>query len=463
MQARAKQNHLEQEVDGLLHQPGAARFLDDVAVDGVLYWDLEKPDQQWVSPGFWERLGYESGLDLNDGASWQRLVFAEDHARLLENFRQHCLDPDTPFDQTIRVRKADGHVVTVRCRGTALREGGTPVRMLGVQTILDETQAPRIDRQLSELIEMSDDAVMAWSFKKGVCRWNAGAEKLFGVSAAQAEGRDPGILTEAIYPEPWQEISRKLSSGEQWSGEVQRRAADGRRICTSARLSPVDIAGGDILVLEIDRDITAEREVREKLRDHNRELNHRVKNLFAIIQGLIDLSGTDASDPILLTRKIQARISALAAAHLVSIDEEEVQSISFMALLEAVLRPYDEHKERLSLVGDQVRLPKRAVTPAGMIFHELATNAVKYGAWSRPGGSIAVAWEEIAGPGGQPRLSVSWRENFGETAGDGGIDVEGLGVRLIRQSARQLGGTAAWEWQSEGLMVTLEFPIGDER
>ncbi|NNU14789.1 PAS domain-containing protein [Parvularcula sp. ZS-1/3] len=456
------QDYLEEEFAKLLSQPGALPFLDKAAFDGLWFMDLEKPGREWVSPGFWRALGYAQVPADQRPQDWRSLILEADREMVFENMRRHCENAGHAFDQIIRFKGAQNNTVTVRARGMAIREGGKPVRMLGAHTIVHDTRAHELDRQLSELIELSGDAVFAWSLKRGIRRWNRGAVSLFGVSSQTAAGADPNKLTSARYPNGWDEVAEALDAGEQWSGEVERRRADGSTIHTSARLSPIQISSDDVLILEINRDITAEHKANERLRLLNRELNHRVKNLFAIVQGLVSVSGRGESDPAVVTDKIQARIAALAAAHMISIEEEDIRAVSFRQVMEAVLAPYEQRKDQLTLRGLEAKLPRRAVTPVGMIFHELATNAVKYGAWSEPDGHLSVSW--MAGDLGQGTndINIVWTERFTRSGDAAPSAPPGLGLPLIQQSARQLDGELTRTWSAQGMETVLTFSLDEK-
>lgn len=454
-------DYLEKEFETLLMEPGALAFLEKTLCDGFWYWDLEDTRNEWVSPGFWRALGY-AALPLSDPKPrWFDLLFPQDRELVFENVRRHCEQAAHPFDQILRFRGAHGNTVTMRCRGMAIRRNGKPVRMLGGQTVVHSARGRDLDRQLSELIELSGDAVMAWSLRRGIQRWNRGAVSLYGFSGSEAFGQDPNELTRASYPQGWDEVAACLEGGEPWSGEVERRRADGSTLYTSARLSPIELSSDDVLILEIDRDITETYRTQESLRMANRELNHRVKNLFAIVQGLVSVSGRGESDPAVLTDKIQARIAALAAAHMISIDEEEVRTVTFRQILDAILAPYDQRRDQLTTAGLDARLPKRAVTPVGMIFHELATNAVKYGAWSQPDGQLTITWMTDDFAAGGPVLHVRWSEQFARSAEGIPEGRSGLGLPLIQQSAKQLDGELTRSWLVDGMETTLSFSLAE--
>ena len=110
------------------------------------------------------------------------------------------------------------------------------------------------------------------------------------------------------------------------------------------------------------------------------------------------------------------------------------------------------------LDGPGIELPERAVVPLGLVLHELTTNAVKYGAWSKPGGMLTVRWRCPDG-----RLVLDWEEQGGEppSAGSGEPAHRGFGSALIDGSARQLGGTIERRFKPEGVKVRIDLPLGE--
>ncbi|UWQ79959.1 PAS domain-containing protein [Leisingera sp. S132] len=114
-------------------------FLQIGSLDGIWYWDLEHPEHEWMSPELWRLFGVDPEAKGHFASEWQDLIHPDDLALALENFQKHLEDPAHPYDQIVRYRHADGHMVTVRCRGLAIRnEEGEPVRMLGAHNDLTE-------------------------------------------------------------------------------------------------------------------------------------------------------------------------------------------------------------------------------------------------------------------------------------------------------------------------------------
>ena len=127
-------------------------FLQLGSLDGLWYWDLQQPEHEWLSPDFWEVLGYDPSEKKHLASEWQEIIFPEDLEIAIDNFNKHCSDPEHPFDQVVRYRHKSGSTVWVRCRGIAIRDAtDNPIRMLGAHT--DLTQLKQTENALRESVE----------------------------------------------------------------------------------------------------------------------------------------------------------------------------------------------------------------------------------------------------------------------------------------------------------------------
>lgn len=192
------------------------------------------------------------------------------------------------------------------------------------------------------------------------------------------------------------------------------------------------------------------------------ELNHRVKNLFALVGGIISLSARNATNPKELASALQGRLGALSRAHeliqpgLRSNDPRSTDSADLAGLIEQIIAPYtSSHLEgRIKIVGAKVDLSGDAVTGLALIFHELATNAAKYGALRDANGKVSVTWHEENG-----MLKLQWLETGcqprkAETAH------KGFGSLLLRRSIEsQFAGTIAYSWNADGLDISMSAPL----
>ncbi|WP_127612310.1 sensor histidine kinase [Croceicoccus ponticola] len=185
------------------------------------------------------------------------------------------------------------------------------------------------------------------------------------------------------------------------------------------------------------------------------ELNHRVKNLFAVVLAIVRMSARDQPDAKPVTEGIAARIHALLDAHEATQGKDADGNASMRVLIEKVLAPYLSERNPVEISGPEVTMTSREATPLGLVLHELATNAVKYGAWSQEGGHIAIDWRFI-GDGAARELALNWRETSATPTPPSGR--EGFGTMLMQSSARQLSGTFERTFESDGMAVTMRLP-----
>lgn len=192
-----------------------------------------------------------------------------------------------------------------------------------------------------------------------------------------------------------------------------------------------------------------------------RELNHRVKNLFSVILSIVSMSGRKQAASREVVDDIRARIRALSLAHSASQGSSGTSRVDLGPVIVKTMEPYaDDGGQRVRISGPAIDLPARMVTPIGLIVHELATNAVKYGALSAEGGTVAIGWELDAGAS-PPILVMTWSEAGGPPvdAGAAAAPSAGFGSQMTTLAAGQLGGTIDREWPAAGAAVRLKFPL----
>ena len=123
-------------------------FLQAGSLDGIWYWDLLEQENEWMSPRFWELLGYNPLERKHSPSEWQDLIQQEDLKTALSNFKKHLEDPNHPYDQEVRYKHKNGSTVWVRCRGIAIRDkNGTPVRMLGAHTDITRLKEAMLEKE----------------------------------------------------------------------------------------------------------------------------------------------------------------------------------------------------------------------------------------------------------------------------------------------------------------------------
>ena len=160
-----EEHYLKQELYELVRSdPAIFEFLQAGSLDGIWYWDVERQDQEWMSPRFKELFGYRDDEIPNTSEWWQANIFPEDRDVALDNFAKHLADRGHPYDQIVRYRHRDGSTVWVRCRGLAVRnERGEPIRLLGCHTDVTALKRAEEDlrRRAAELRDARDAAERA--------------------------------------------------------------------------------------------------------------------------------------------------------------------------------------------------------------------------------------------------------------------------------------------------------------
>lgn len=317
-------------------------------------------------------------------------------------------------------------------------------------------------RRLAALVESSDDAIISKNLEGIITSWNAGAEHLFGYGVSEAIGRSVMML---IPPDRHNEepaILARIRAGERIDHyETIRQRKDGSLVDISLSVSPIKDADGIIIgASKIARDITERRRAQEQQQLLLHEMDHRVKNLFALATSIVNLSVASAETPAMLASIVADRLGALSRAHALTLASGTVdngfrKTATLHALIEAILAPYVEgaqgERKRFTVEGVDFELAESAVTPVALLLHEFATNAAKYGSFSTSAGRVEIECGRRDGD-----AIIVWRELGGPKVQPSGA--EGFGSRLVRLAASQFGGFSR-QWHSEGLVIELTMDL----
>lgn len=199
------------------------------------------------------------------------------------------------------------------------------------------------------------------------------------------------------------------------------------------------------------RRAVAQREADERQILMMREVDHRAKNALAVALSLVRLAPRNVPPQVFATA-VEGRVAAMARAHSLLAKGAWVGG-DIRTIAESELAPY---AERIHLAGPPAHLTAGAVQPMAMLLHELATNAVRHGALSVPGGQVSFTWHLQAD---DDRLHLVWVESGGPPIVTPPAR-RGFGSRLITQLVeRQLGGAFQWDWQTKGMRISLAFPL----
>jgi PAS domain S-box-containing protein len=319
---------------------------------------------------------------------------------------------------------------------------------------------------LSTTVGSISEGVIATDPSGSVLLLNKIAERLTGWPLADARGKPIWevfrVIDEASrkpLDDPALRALRERATTRLESGALLQ-TRDGKEL-------PIEDSGAPILGFDgslagavlIFRDVTERRRAAQRQTMLVGELNHRVKNVLAIVQSLVQASLRQATNrpAQAMAQTLSERLRALHRAHDLLL-EAQWSGASLKAMVERELEPYQrEGGPRILIKGPDVLLPPQCTSILAMTLHELATNAVKYGALSAPAGQLSVAWRTARGN----RLLLTWEER------GAGVVLKrsnGFGMQLIDKGIRHnLGGDTKVDFRATGLYVELNVPLDTAR
>lgn len=313
-------------------------------------------------------------------------------------------------------------------------------------------------RLLAAIVQSSQDAIVSKDLNGIVTSWNPAAEEIFGYPAVEMIGQS---ITRIIPPDRLDEETYVLDNirrGQRIEHyETLRRRNDGSLIPISLTISPIKGEGDTILgASKIARNISDRVESQNRIHALLREVNHRVKNQFAVILSMIRQSANQTRNAQEFEARIRDRIMALARSHdlLVSHDWHG-------APIQDVLTAQSEGFEpqtRMTASGPAVLLTPMAVQYLGMAFHELGTKALGREVQVQGGAQIAVSWDLVDRKGGVQWLELRWSETGGQTVTE--TTPDGFATTLLEKiTPAALGGTVELQRTRDGFSWDLRAPL----
>ncbi|HWB45231.1 MAG TPA: PAS domain S-box protein [Hyphomicrobiaceae bacterium] len=274
----------------------------------------------------------------------------------------------------------------------------------------ERQRAAEANARLGAIVESSDDAIVSKDVNGIVTSWNKGAQRVFGYTAEEMVGKSILTLIPADRYNEETEILNRIRAGQRVDHyETVRQHKDGRLIHVSLAVSPVMDSNGVVVgASKIARDITERKEAEARQEMLAREIQHRTKNLFAVVQAVITRSFAGKSSVEEAEAAVIDRLGSLAQTHALLMDTQWQGA----NLADVVGREMSPYAGRVQAAGPDLLLTATAAQNFSLALHELATNAVKYGALSNSTGRVSINWA-IARGNGAPRFSFCWREQGG--------------------------------------------------
>ena len=285
--------------------------------------------------------------------------------------------------------------------------------------------------------------------------------KLTGLSREELVGRDFAHSTLPADVDRDRELFRRQVAGELhgYTIEKQHARADGSVGWVRVSSTAVRDGGGHfVYAVRVVEDITERKDAEAQQRLLIEELNHRVKNTLATVQSLAFQTFRHAESPKTARERFEARLMSLSRTHNL-LNNSSWTGAPLKDVVAVEIEPYaGERAGRVITGGPDIELTASAALALGMTFHELATNAAKYGALSAPDGGVEITWAVATDDTGSRRLTLRWVERNGPTVA--APLARGFGSRLIEQSiTQQLDGHVKLRFEPEGLVCEVTIPL----
>lgn len=451
------------------------RLIVESARDYAIFtMDTERNIEHWL-PGAEAVFGWMS--DEIEGKSADVLFTPEDRANEA---------PKTETDTALRDGQApdvrwhlnkDGHRVFIEGQSVPLFEGGKHSGFLKIGQDVTSRRAERealqqSEERLRQFGEASQDVL--WTRDPDTLQWTyltPAFEAIYGVSREEAvSGNNFDNWIEMILPEDREGALasiEKVRQGERITFEYRiLRPTDGAvRWLRDTDFPIFDEAGRVARIGGIGQDITEDKETADRMAVLVAELQHRTRNLMGVVRSTARRTAETSSDLLDFRDRFADRIEALARVQGLLSRLGDTDRVSLDALIGTELKAMHGSADRVTLIGPRgVRLRSSMVQPLAMALHELATNAVKYGALGQQSGHLAITWKMVdPDVRGRPRLYIEWKESGVEmpvraTKAQGG----GQGRELIEKALPyQLNAETSFEFGPDGIRCTILIPVSE--
>jgi PAS domain S-box-containing protein len=289
---------------------------------------------------------------------------------------------------------------------------------------------------------------------------NRAFRRLTGYSEEEIIGRNCRFLQgPKTDPEPVARIRKAISNEDVVVVELLNYRKNGTTFWNALHLGPIYNDAGELVYFFGSQwdvsDVRAARAEEQHAKEMARELSHRMKNMFAVISGIVNVTGR-ARGVQREAAEINSRIQALGRAYETTLDDASSGSIDIGQAIRAVLMPYDRDEARLRLEGIGVRMPFTVISIVGLILHELAANATKHGAWTTDAGQVMVDWSlNAAGDA----LEITWDESGGPAIDPSAIE-SGTGTAIVDRMLATAHGKVDRQWNESGLRAVIAVPVG---
>lgn len=405
------------------------------------------------------------GIEAADLANfqWSTTLLAEDQEEVFGPFN-HGMETQQAFTCEARYWRADGEIRILRTKATPVfAEDGRFQGMVGVnEDVTDlrdvQTNLAQINRQLADSLTQANAATKRFELASQISglsmsehdkdlkyTWGHNLPGDFlGLTPSEFIGGEVGSEVEEI-------LAAVMASGNPAELEINF-LLDGRRRWMELQACILPSEDHDPRLLASAMDVTARKLNETKLEVLSRELGHRMKNFHSLTQALLQQSARAANVDPTFTKTMSDRLTALSQAQ-----DKLFESPNDRVSVKDIVTTHLGHLNRISASGDDATVLGKSVTYLALAFHELGTNALKYGALSQDVGSVALTWEKDD----KGSVRILWEEHC--VLGCEVSEKEGFGTSLLtRIFAAATNGETTREFKRNGLRWSATIPTAPE-
>lgn len=439
----------------------------DATSDGLWDWDVET-NATYFSPSNFRIIGYAPGDSVLTTEQWHSRIHPEDRDQTVQCKNACVQGVSDQFSMEYRIQTQAGAWRWVLSRGKCVSRdpSGRATRLIGTHVDIterkqDEEALRSAHHTFRHLVEHSPFGIYAIDADFRVMQVSAGAQKVFE-NVKPLIGRDLADVLSILWPEPFasEAIARfrhTLATGEAYHSmnTMEHRADIDATEAYDWKIERIMMPDGRPGVVCHFYDLSERKRHEEHVRLLMLEVNHRSKNMLALVQAIARRTATSQASGFI--DRFDQRLRALAA------NQDLLIGGNWMAVpLDQLIRTQlshllDEKDARVQVEGPKIELKPAAAETLGIAFHELSTNAIKHGSLSIEKGRVDVKWALYHDARGEQRLTLSWTESHGPEVKS--PLRQGFGATVLgRMVEMGLSAKALLQFSPQGLRWSIDCP-----
>jgi PAS domain S-box-containing protein len=449
------------------------RSFGEASQDVLWIRDSETLAWTYLTPAFETIYGVsrEEALSGNSFRNWLGLIVPEDRARAQANIERVLAGEQVTFEYRVR-RPHDGSIRWLRNTDFPMRDEDGQITSFGGigQDVtffkIAEEDLKTSEERLRSAAKVAQFAMWDWNIPTNEIAWSDEHFLMEGYAVGEVTPSYEAWAAR-IHPDDRAEteaaLIRARDTHTEYVREFRSLHPDGSVHWLSGRgrffydesNQPVRMVGAML-------EVTERREWEERQKVLVAELQHRTRNLMGVVRSMAEKTSRASIDLSDFRARFRDRLEALSRVQGLLSRLNDVDRVSFDDLIRTELAAMDGSSERVSLEGPSgVRLRSSTVQTLAMALHELATNAVKYGALGQPQGKLTVRWWlDLLGGDDKPLLHIDWRESGVQMPSAASPQGTGQGRELIERALPyQLKAKTSYSFGPDGVHCIISVPV----